>query len=83
MSRKTIPPEVVAAACHEFMTTSDTIGEVALAYGISTSTVSRGLAERGQRQLRKYKTEEEYAMIKLLHSYGINNVDKLKEAFKP
>lgn len=83
MSRKKFPVEVIDAACLDYISSDDSLGDVALAYGISSSTLARGLAERGQRQLKKYKTKDEYEMISILRAHGINHAYQLKEAITP
>lgn len=83
MSRKKFPVEVIDAACSDYMHSDDSLGDVALVYGISSSTLARGLAERGERQLKKYKTTNEYEMINILRAHGINHAYQLKEAITP
>lgn len=83
MSKKKFPVEVIDAACADYVGYDDSLGDVALAYGISSSTLARGLAERGERQLKKYKTTNEYEMINILRAHGITHASQLKEAISP
>lgn len=80
MSKKSIPNEVIQAACTEYMINGNPVNEIALSYGISPSTLARGLAERGERQLKKYKTKNEYEMIQFLRNHGITTAAQLRIA---
>lgn len=56
-----------------------TLEEVALLYGISTTTISRHLAELGYKDLKRHKTDRENAILKYLRGRGITTVEDLKK----
>lgn len=79
MSKKLLPKEVVKAATDSYLINSMSMADAGLPYGVSATTIARELAERGLKNLRKYKTEEEYRMMNLLRAHSITNTEALQE----
>lgn len=79
MSKKVLPKEVVKAATNDYLLNNVSMAEAGLPYGVSATTIARELAERGLKNLRKYKTEEEYRMLTILRSHSITNTEALQE----
>lgn len=79
MSKKVLPKEVVKAATNDYLLNDISMTDAGLPYGVSSTTIARELAERGLKNLRKYKTEEEYRMMNLLRSHSITNTEALQE----
>lgn len=79
MSKKTLPKEVVKAATDSYLVNNVSLTDAGLPYGVSATTIARELAERGLKNLRKYKTEEEYSMLTMLRAHSITNTEALQE----
>lgn len=79
MSKKLLPKEVVKAATDSYLINNVSMTDAGLPYGVSATTIARELAERGLKNLRKYKTEEEYRMMNLLRAHSITNTEALQE----
>lgn len=79
MSKKVLPKEVVKAATNDYLLNNVSMTDAGLPYGVSSTTIARELAERGLKNLRKYKTEEEYRMMNLLRAHSITNTEALQE----
>lgn len=58
---------------------STTEEEVALLYGLSRSTLSRALAEKGYKKLRRWKTNRENSLLDYLELKGITDLNTLKQ----
>lgn len=64
--------ELKDAAVDAYITDEDTTEEeIALQYGISQTTLSRHLAERGYKVLSSYKTANERQMLAYLRGKGV------------
>lgn len=79
MSKKQLPKEVVKAATDDYLINDVSMTDAGLPYGVSATTIGRELAERGLKNLRKYKTEEEFCMLTILRNHSITNTEALQE----
>lgn len=62
---------------NEYISTDATLEEVSLMYGVSSTTISRHLAELGHTTMKRYKTNRENSMLEYLQKRGINNLETL------
>lgn len=53
--------------------------DIARIYGISQTTLSRALAERGHKTLSRYKTAEEHLMLTYLKTKGVISLAGLSQ----
>lgn len=53
--------------------------DIAMIYGISQTTLSRALAERGHKTLSSYKTAEEHLMLTYIKTKGIISLAGLSQ----
>lgn len=53
--------------------------DIAMIYGISQTTLSRALAERGHKTLSSYKTSEEHLMLTYLKAKGVISLAGLSQ----
>lgn len=80
MSKPTYAVELKDQAVQYYVSNDDTtLEEVSLLYGISSTTISRHLAELGYKDLKRHKTDRENAILKYLRTKGITTVEDLKK----
>ena len=79
MSKPTYSVELKDEAVQYYVSNDTTLEEVALLYGISSTTISRHLAELGYKDLKRHKTDRENAILKYLRTKNILTVGDLKK----
>lgn len=79
MSKPTYAVELKDEAVQYYVSNDTTLEEVALLYGISSTTISRHLAELGYKDLKRHKTDRENAILKYLRTKNILTVEDLKK----
>lgn len=79
MSKPTYSVELKDEAVQYYVSNDTTLEEVALLYGISSTTISRHLAELGYKDLKRHKTDRENAILKYLRTKNILTVEDLKK----
>lgn len=79
MSKPVYAVELKDEAVQYYVSNDTTLEEVALLYGISSTTISRHLAELGYKDLKRHKTDRENAILKYLRTKNILTVEDLKK----
>lgn len=79
MSKPTYAVELKDQAVQHYVSNDTTLEEVSLLYGISSTTISRHLAELGYKDLKRHKTDRENSILKYLRIKGITTVEDLKK----
>lgn len=79
MSKPTYSVELKDEAVQYYVSNDTTLEEVSLLYGISSTTISRHLAELGYKDLKRHKTDRENAILKYLRTKNILTVEDLKK----
>lgn len=79
MSKPVYTVELKDEAVQYYVSNDTTLEEVALLYGISSTTISRHLAELGYKDLKRHKTDRENAILKYLRTKNILTVEDLKK----
>ena len=79
MSKPTYSVELKDEAVQYYVSNDTTLEEVSLLYGISTTTISRHLAELGYKDLKRHKTDRENDILKYLRTKNILTVEDLKK----
>lgn len=79
MSRPIYKVELKDEAVQYYIANNSTLEEVGLLYGISSTTISRHLAELGYKDLKRHKTDRENSMLKYLRTKNILTVEDLKK----
>lgn len=79
MSKPVYTVELKDEAVQYYVNNDTTLEEVALLYGISSTTISRHLAELGYKDLKRHKTDRENAILKYLRTKNILTVEDLKK----
>lgn len=71
-------PQTVKEITSSYEVGTMSVEDLAIHYGVSTTSIRKILAEAGLVKMRTLKTKEQQAMLDYLHLHGITSLDKLK-----